>query len=106
MTPSTFHFEQLTKHQYRVLRMLANSRTKVYCAPAGTKADKRQNDINEDFNAILRLVELGLMSDLSDAPKYRPIIESYATNEGREVVIVAISKGSDAMFKRMRWGKW
>jgi hypothetical protein len=98
--------EQLTKHQVRVLKTLANSVGKVYCAPAGTKADRRQNEINVDFNAILRLVELGLMSDLSDSPMYRPLVKKYADEEGREVAIVALNKVGDEMFRRTPWGKW
>lgn len=86
--------------------MLANAETKVYCAPAGVPHDKRQNEINDDFNGILRLVELGLMSDVSDTPKYRPLVDKYADEEGRDVVIVIINKGGDILFKRTSWGKW
>ena len=98
--------EQVTEHQLKVLKRLANSQAKTYCAPAGTPADKRQDEINEHFNSILRLVEIGLMCDLSDSPKFRPLIDQYMHDEGRDVVVVAISVGGNVMFKRNPWQKW
>lgn len=96
----------MSKYQFRTLTKLANSQTKVYCSPAGTPRDKHENEINEDFNGMLRLVELGLMVDVSDAPKYEHLIHQYAHEEGRDVVVTAISKMGDLMFKRTRWEKW
>jgi hypothetical protein len=103
MTPS---IHQLSKHQFHILKLLANGKTKTYCAPAGTPADKRQNEINEDFNDILKLVEWGLVSDVSETPKYHDLIAGYAHEEGRDVVVIVINKGGDKMFKRVSHGRW
>lgn len=91
--------EQLTPHQFKLLRRLANNKVKVYCQPVGIDSDKRRDEITLDFNAVLRLVELGLMSDATTWPKYADLVNSYA-GEGREIVIVVLNKIGDLMFKR------
>lgn len=98
--------EQLTKHQLSVLIRLANSQIKVYCAPAGVKSDKKCDEITQDFNAILRLVELGLMSDVSDWPKYEPMVKKYREEDGREVAIVNLNVVGGLMFKRAKHERW
>lgn len=85
---------------------LANSQIKTFCAPAGVPSDNHQNEINEDFNGILRLVELGLAVDVTDAPKYAHLKTQYAEEEGRDIIVVTISKMGDMMFKRTVWDKW
>ncbi len=97
--------ETLTPHQFKLLRRLANNQVKVYCQPAGTDSDKRRDEITLDFNAVLRLCELGLMSDATDWPKYTDLVSSYA-GEGREIVIVVLNKVGDVMFKRAQWERW
>lgn len=97
--------DQLTKHQLSILTRLANSPIKVYCSPAGVKSDKKCDEITQDFNAILRLVELGLMSDVSDWPKYEPMVKKYRDEDGREVAIVNLNVVGGLMFKRATWEK-
>lgn len=94
--------ETLTPHQFKLLRRLANNRIKVYCQPAGIDSDKRRDEINLDFNATLRLCQLGLMSDATDWPKYTELVDRYA-GEGREIVIVVLNKIGDLMFERTPW---
>jgi hypothetical protein len=74
--------------------------------PAGIPSDKRQNELNLDFNSTLRLVELGLMSDGSDWPKYQNIVKQYAEGEGRRVAIVILNGIGQEMFGRAPWDKW
>jgi hypothetical protein len=97
--------EQLTLHQFKLLRRLANSQVKVYCQPAGTDSDKRRDEITLDFNATLRLCELGLMSDATCWPKYTELVDRYS-GEGREIVIVVLNKIGDVMFKRTAHERW
>ena len=94
--------EQLTPYQFKILRRLANSEIKTYCQPAGIDSDKRRDDINLDFNSMLRLCELGLTSDATAWPKYTDLVTRYA-EEGREIVIVVLNKIGDVMFKRTPW---
>ena len=94
--------EQLTPYQFKILRRLANSEIKTYCQPAGIDSDKRRDDINLDFNAMLRLCELGLTSDATAWPKYTDLVTRYA-EEGREIVIVVLNGVGDLMFKRTPW---
>jgi hypothetical protein len=97
--------EQLTKHQYKLLRRLANSPVKVYCMPAGIDSDKKRDEINLDFNDTLRLVELGLMSDASLWPKYEGLVAQHRDESGRDVVIVVLNKSAQRMFERTTWEK-
>ena len=94
--------ETLTPYQFKILRRLANSEIKTYCQPAGIDSDKRRDDINLDFNAMLRLCELGLTSDATAWPKYTDLVTRYA-EEGREIVIVVLNGVGDLMFKRTPW---
>lgn len=94
--------ETLTPYQFKILRRLANSEIKTYCQPAGIDSDKRRDDINLDFNSMLRLCELGLTSDATAWPKYTDLVTRYA-EEGREIVIVVLNKIGDVMFKRTPW---
>jgi hypothetical protein len=95
--------ETLTPYQFKILRRLANNEVKVYCQPAGIDSDKRRDDINIDFNSMLRLCELGLMSDATAWPKYTELVTRYA-EEGREIVIVVLNKIGNEMFRRTPWG--
>lgn len=95
--------EQLTPYQFKILRRLANSEIKTYCQPVGIDSDKRRDDINLDFNSMLRLCELGLTSDATAWPKYTDLVTRYA-EEGREIVIVVLNKIGDVMFRRTPWG--
>ena len=98
--------EQLNDHQFKMLKRLANSPVKVYCCPAGIASDKKCDEITEDFNSILRLVELGLMSDASDWPKYAGLVKKFWEDDGRIVAIVNINGIGDLMFGRTPWEKW
>ncbi len=97
--------ETLTPYQFKILRRLANSEIKTYCQPAGIDSDKRRDDINLDFNGMLRLCELGLASDATAWPKYTDLVTRY-TEEGREIVIVVLNKIGYLMFKRTPWERW
>jgi len=97
--------ETLTPHQFKLLRRLANSQVKVYCQPAGIDSDKRRDDINIDFNAVLRLCELGLVSNATAWPKYTELVARYA-EEGREIVIVVLNRVGDVIFKRTCHERW
>ena len=97
--------DQLNEKQYRLLRRLANSRVKVYCMPSGIGSDKRENDINLEFNSTLHLCELGLLRDGSDWPKYQELVKRYS-EEGRDVVIVILNGIGQEMFGRTPWEKW
>ena len=91
--------EQLTPYQFKILRRLANNEIKTYCQPAGIDSDKRRDDINLDFNAMLRLCELGLTSDATAWPKYTGLVTRYA-EEGREIVIVVLNRVGQLLFRR------
>jgi len=84
---------------------LANNQVKVYCQPVGIDSDKRCDEITQDFNAVLRLCELGLMSDATDWPKYAELVTRYA-GEGREIVVVVLNKIGDLMFRRTAHERW
>lgn len=101
--------ETLTPYQFKILRRLANSEIKTYCQPAGIDSDKRRDDINPDFNAMLRLCELGLMSDATATqsawPKYTGLVTRYA-EEGREIVIVVLNRVGQFLFERTAHDRW
>ena len=97
--------EQLTPHQFKLLRRLANNTIKVYCQPAGIDSDKRRDEITQDFNATLRLCELGLTSDATAWPKYEQLVARHA-GEGREIVIVVLNGVGQLMFERTLWEHW
>ena len=103
--PRPRSIEQLTPYQFKILRRLANSEIKTYCQPAGIDSDKRRDDINLDFNAMLRLCELGLTSDATAWPKYTDLVTRYA-EEGREIVIVVLNRVGQLMFERTPWEHW
>jgi hypothetical protein len=98
--------EQLTQHQFKFLKRLANSPVKVYCMPAGIDSDLKRDEINIEFNETLRLVELGLMSDASLWPKYEGLVAQHRDESGRDVVIVVLNKSAQRLFERQRHDKW
>src|SRR5208282_5394201 len=91
--------DSLTPYQFKILRRLANNEVKTYCQPAGIDSDKRRDDINLDFNGMLRLCELGLMNDATAWPKYTELVDRYA-EEGREIVIVVLNRVGQLLFQR------
>jgi len=97
--------ETLTKFQYATVRKLANSGTKVYACPTGLPSDRNENAINLDFNQTLGLVEMGLAVDASDYPKFQGIVQQNK-DEGRECVVIVLSRLGQRMFERVRWEKW
>ena len=97
--------ETLTPHQFKLLRRLANNQVKVYCQPVGIDSDKRCDEITQDFNAVLRLCELGLMSDATDWPKYAELVTRYA-GEGREIVVVVLNRIGQLLFQRTLHERW
>ena len=98
--------EQLTQHQFKLLKRLANSPVKVYCMPAGIDSDLKRDEINVEFNGVLRLVQLGLMSDASLWPKYEGLVKQHRDESGRDVVIVVLNKSAQRLFERQRHEKW
>lgn len=96
--------EQLNDYQVKILRRLANNQIKVYCQPAGIDSDRRQDDINLDFNSMLRLIELGLVSDATSWPKYQELVARYES-EGREIVIICLNRAGQLMWERTPWEK-
>ena len=88
--------EQLTKDQFSILRLLANGKVKIYCNLA--EAD------NLGFNGILRLVELGLLVDISS--KHPDTVIEYRLKTKADVAIVQISPIGQLMFEKHRWTKW
>src|SRR6266496_4205435 len=97
-------FEQLSKDQYSILKRLANHPVKVYCSPAGIDADRRRDEITTDFNSMLRLVELGLVRDVTDLPKYAGVVSNWR-EQGRDVVVIHINALGGRMFTRTRHDK-
>jgi hypothetical protein len=95
----------MTPYQLKIIRRLANSQVKTYCQPAGIDSDKRRDDINLDFNAMLQLVELGLLSDATQWPKYQALVASHA-EDGREVIIVVLNRVGNMMFERTSHERW
>ena len=96
---------QLTEFQHKLLRRLANGKVKIYCMPAGVPSDKKQNEINEQFNEVLQLVEIGVLNDVSDGEKFRPIVKEHRESENRDVVIVWMNGYGSEMFRRVPWEK-
>ncbi len=97
---------QLTEFQHKLLRRLANGKVKIYLMPAGTPRDKRCEEMNDQFNEVLQLVELGVMNDVSDAEKFAPIVKEHWESEKREVVVVWINGFGQEMFGRCPWEKY
>jgi hypothetical protein len=95
--------EGLTRHQFKLLKRLANSPVKVYCMPAGIDSDLKRDEVNVEFNGVLRLVQLGLMSDASLWPKYEGLVSQHRDESGRDVVIVVLNKSAQKMFERVIW---
>jgi hypothetical protein len=97
--------EQLNKYQVSILKQLANSQIKVYCCPSGVPTDLCDDLVTDDFNSILRLVDLGLASDVSDLPKYAGVVKEWE-EQGRETVVIHLNRIGGLMFKRAKWEKW
>lgn len=104
MLPEYDARHELNDYQFKILRRLANSPIKVYCQPAGIDSDKRRDEINIDFNSMLHLCELGLMSDATAWPKYEDLVAKNAS-EGRDIVIVVLNRIGQLMFERKPWEK-
>lgn len=97
--------ESLSKFQYRTLSKLANSATKTFGCISGIPGDSDENQINIDFNSILRLVQLKLVKDVTERYLDTPVAESFA-KMGREYVVVVLTHGGQWMFERTKWEKW
>ena len=95
--------ESLTKYQFMVLKKLANSDIKIYCTMAGLPGEKSEDAINQDFNSILRLVELKLLCDSTE--KHADLAKKYNV-EGRDFAVVTLTHGGQWMFERTKWEKW
>ena len=88
---------QLTKHQFDVLKKMANSKVKTYCSVF----IKDQQEM--EFNETLQLVELKLLVDISD--RYPDLIAQRVA-EGNDAVIAALTNKGQWMFERVKWEKW
>lgn len=97
---------QLTEFQHKLLRRLANGKVKVYCMPAGTPRDKRCEEMNDQFNEVLQLVEIGVLNDVSAGERFSPIVEEHRLSENRDVVIVSLNGFGQEMFGRNLWEKY
>lgn len=93
----------LDEHQFKTLHRLANGKVTIYCSPEGVDTDKRRVEIDKDHESIKRLIDLGLVSDASTWPKFKPVVKTWA-DEGRAVVIVALNRIGKLMFQRTTWG--
>jgi len=97
--------EMLTQHQFHVLKLLANGDVKNYCNVSGIARDgKGVDQHNQEFNDLLRLVELELLEDIS-SQCIESVLE-YHTKTGGDVAIVRISPLGQLMFERHRHTKW
>ncbi len=97
--------EQISRFQYSLLRRLANSEIKTYGCPSGVPADDNCDAITEEFNDVLRLVQLGLAVDASRWPKFADVGALWQS-EGRDVVIIALRNLGQRMFERTPHDKW
>ena len=97
---------QLTEFQHKLLWRLANGKVKIYCMPAGVPADKKEDELNDQFNQVLQLVELGVMNDVSAGEKFKPLVDEHRMSENRDVVIVWINGFGQELFGRCPWDKY
>lgn len=96
--------EQLTQHQFKTLKLLANGKVKLYCNQSGTPKDPQIDEHNQEFNGLLRLAELGLLEDISE--KCPDVVTEYKMKTGGDVAIVKITPIGQMMFEKHRWTKW
>ena len=87
----------LTKHQFEILKKLANSKVKTYC----TVFVKNQDET--EFNETLQLVEMKLLVDISD--RYPDVVTKYSGN-GDDAAVTALTHRGQWMFERTKWEKW
>jgi penicillin-binding protein-related factor A (putative recombinase) len=89
--------KQLTKHQFDVLKKLANNKIKTFCVVFV----KDQDDT--EFNETLQLVETKLLIDISD--RYSDLIKTH-TDNGNDAAVTALTFRGQWMFERTKWEKW
>ncbi len=92
--------EQLTQHQFRILKLLANGEVKIYCNVAGTKSDEH----TQDFNGLFRLVELKLLEDISE--ECSNVVTKYKAKVGGDIAIMKLAPLGQTIFEKHRWTKW
>jgi hypothetical protein len=95
--------EQLTKYQVGILVRLANSSIKQFCSPRGLDSDRRRKEIDDDFEALIRLIDIGLMVNATSWPSYKRIVKNFRNEQGREVMILRLSIAGQRMFERTGW---
>jgi hypothetical protein len=101
--------DSLNRFQLQTLKKLANRNTKLYCCPSGLPLPERdviESQITGDFNDILILVELGMLTDVSSKPEHQAKIEELTAIEGRDIVITRLSALGQVMFEKVKWEKW
>ena len=88
-----------------MLTRLANRGSKIYAAFSGVPGSDDENLANECFNDICRLVQLKLLVDISDEPRWQGICDDHAAR-GQQVIIGVITNRGGWMFERTKWEKW
>ena len=89
--------DSLTKHQWTILKKLANSKVKTYCTVANANGEEME------FNETLQLVGVKLLVDISD--RYPELVAKYSAN-GDDAAVTALTHRGQWMFERTRWDKW
>lgn len=90
---------EITKFQESLLKRLGSGNTSKYAATKGIEADgAARSEIDRYFDEAMRLVEDGLLYDLSSMPKFKKVCDSYMEDEGREIHVLGPSKVVEILF--------
>src|SRR6266496_252276 len=98
--------DTINGHQVIVMQKLVRGRIHTALEVSATSADINPDQVNQGFNDILRLVQLGLLADLSNWPQFSQMAKTEASETGAEVVVVRPTRLGEIMFTKVKWDKW
>lgn len=90
---------ELSIHQEKLLTRLATGKTKYYATVMSIAADGAASQrIDEMFAEDMRLVEWGLLYDVTSKPKFKETVANILKEDGRSMRVLAPTEMAEMMF--------
>ena len=99
---------EINKEQVEMMKKFARSKVKTSVAFTSIPSDGADRiHIEKDLLDKLELLEIGLLSDITEMPAYKNVVDHYKEHDGREAVFVLrLTALGEAMFKKVCGDKW
>lgn len=98
---------QLNENQVGVMTKVARGKIKAQATFKSIEADGHHRErIDQHYNDMIALVDLGLMYNVTTLPVYQKIVDQYKADNGRDLVILRPTPVGEAMFKSRGADKW